>query len=110
MIRIEIVEVFDCVEGALRLFHLSDVVGANQSFEWWISKDGKHHALYSQDAFYDESLRQRRNAGNMICPQDKMQRLVHVGQVSRQIDLLPTTFVELFRGDILLESACVDEK
>jgi len=109
-IDIDLVEVFVRTSASVKVFHLCDLADANCPLEWWISKDGKHHALYNQEAYYDDTLRKRRESGNMICPQDKKQRLALVGHIARQIDLEPESFVELFRCRFRLESVCIDGK
>ena len=106
--HIDLVEVYDRVSRSLKVFHLSELADGNSPFEWWISADGKHHALFHQDAYYDEVLRQRRSAGNMICPQDRTQRLILVGQIYSQIDLEPESYVELFRTRFPLASVSVN--
>jgi hypothetical protein len=109
-IAIEIVEVFDKASGSLRIFHLSPLADANSPFEWWISEDGLHHALFHQEAYYDDVLRQRRESGNMICSKDQTKRLVLIGNIFRQIDLDPNTFIELSRNAVQLHSISVDQK
>jgi hypothetical protein len=109
-IHIDLVEVYDRVSGAMKVFHLCDLADANCPFEWWISADGKHHALFHQDAFYDGVLSQRRSSGNMICPQDKAQRLFLAGPISRQIELDSASYVEVFRSRFRLDSVSVDGK
>lgn len=106
-IHIDLVEVFDLASRTLRTFHLSEIADANSPFEWWISGDGRHHALFHKDAYYDEVLQRRRTRGNMICPQDKTQRLVLAGQICRQIDLPPKSCVELCRARLKLTSVSV---
>lgn len=101
---------FDHTTGALKIFHLCELADTNSPLEWWISKDGKHHALFDQEDFYDLTLKQRRDAGNMICPQDKTQRIFHIGHVYRQIDLIPSTYLELSRSLLRLDSVSFRQK
>ncbi len=109
-LTIDLVGVYDKSSHEIKVFYLSEIADANCPLEWWLSDDGQHSALFHQDAYYDESLRNRRQQNMMICPQDKTQRLHLIGQIHQQIDLEPTSFVELFRNRIILPSTSVDEK
>jgi hypothetical protein len=107
--KIELVEVFDLPAGALKIFHLCDLADTNCPLQWWISRDGKHHALFDQEAYYDSTLRQRHETGNMICPQDKTQPIYQIGLIHRQIDLAPSSYLELSRSVLVLDSVSVNE-
>jgi|GEM_PF-5048049 len=109
-VELHLLEVFVKASAAVRTFYLCDLADADCPLEWWISMDGRHHALFHQEAYYDEVLRRRRESGNMICPQNKSQRLAMVGHIARQLDLEPEAFVVLFEGRFRLQSVCIDAK
>ena len=101
-LHIDVVEIYDLSAQALAVRHIWNDIGSNLSVEWWMSADGKHHAIYWQDAYYDEQLTRRRNTGNMICPQDKSQRLVFIANLSGDLGFAPDSYFEVSRNRIVL--------
>jgi hypothetical protein len=108
-IDIDLVEIYDRTAHTVRVLHIWPDAG-DKKIEWWMSEDGNYHAIYRQDAYYDVTLQQRRNKGNMICPQDKSQRLVFIGDIVSQINLEPSYFFEISRSHIALKNVAENEK
>ena len=108
-IEIDLVGVYDRTSDTVRVLHIWPDAG-DQKVEWWMSEDGQHHAIYRQDAYYNDRLRERRNQGNMICPQDTSQRLVFIGDLVGQIEMSPDAYFEVFRNRISLSNVAENQE
>jgi len=84
---IEVMQVFEKASKSVRTFHTSPYADANCPLGWWVTADGTRHVLIGAEAYSDETLRSRRNEGNMIHPTIKTERIFYLGTVSCQIDL-----------------------
>ena len=105
----DLAEIYDRTSQTVHVFHVWPYAG-DQKIDWWASDDGQHHAIYRQEAYYDDQLRERRNRGNMICPQNKQQRLVFIGYIVGHIDMAPGTYFEVLRNRFSLTNVAEDEK
>jgi hypothetical protein len=108
-IDVDIVEIYDRATHTARVIHIWNGIGGDHLVEWWMSADGQHHAVYWPDAFYNDQLRQRHETRNMICPQDKSQRLVFIGMLSGDVGLAPESYFEIMRNRITLQNVAENE-
>ena len=79
--RIDVVVVVDSTTGKVDVCFESPVASENCASELWWAPSTSNYFLYDADEFYDESLRQRRNANLMYSPIVPKHRLVFVGLV-----------------------------
>jgi hypothetical protein len=89
---IEVIQVFEKTSKKIQTYHISPYADANCPLEWWVTADGTRHVLIDAEAYYDETLRKRRNDGNMIHPTIATERIFYLGAVSRQVNLPPESY------------------
>jgi hypothetical protein len=78
---IDVVVVLDPQSGATQVFFESPTAGANNASELWWDAKSPNYFLFHSNEFYDNGLRQRRNANLMYSPIDPTHRLFFVGLV-----------------------------
>ena len=79
--QIDAVVVVDSVNGKTQLCFESVVAAADNASELWWEPNTPRYFHYHPDEFYDNALRERRNANLMHSPVESKQRLVFVGLV-----------------------------
>lgn len=96
------------VTGELRVELISALASSNSALELWRGQNTGRYFLYSQDAYYNSRLSERRNAGNMISPIAPAERLTLVSNIWGA----PTSssdYVEITRSKIDLQDVPLDE-
>lgn len=78
---IETVVLINRSSGENRLIFESPLCSPNHAAELWWEVNSSHYVLFQQDEYYDDTLRNRRNADNMLSPRDPHIRLVYVASV-----------------------------
>jgi hypothetical protein len=97
--QLDVVVLLDSSTGERTTVFVSPVAGTNEASELWWERGTAHYVLYQTDEYYDERLRSRRGAGQMISPRDPTKRLVLVGPVCGVL-LREDRFIEIARARV----------
>jgi len=89
--------------------YLSDAAPSNNAMELFVSESGKLFALYSQEAYYDATLRELRNEDRLTAPGPSREQLVLLGSVWRAPPFDSSSHLEIARSTLHLKDVAVDE-
>ena len=107
-LRIDVVVLVHKGTGDIRVEFVSPAAGAT-SLELWRGQRTGRHFLYSQDAYYNNTLAARFNSGNMIAPSRPHERLTLIARLWGNLTCDPNDYAEITRSWLDLRSVPIDE-
>jgi hypothetical protein len=111
MIRDAVVNVVVLVskeDGSMKVEMVSNIASVNSASELFVVPETKEYAIYSQEFFYDEKHRSRRNNNNMFHPVSK-KRMILVGPIWGSAAHNKNSYLELSNSQVTFKSVPIDE-
>ena len=108
-ILIEIVVIVEKATGKNKVVYLSSIATGSQPLDLFVSETNRHIALYHQEAYADDELRNRRARNAMLYPGGEGEKMILVGQVESALNFDPALYFELSRAQLHLKHIPIDE-
>jgi hypothetical protein len=105
---IEILLLFEKLTGKEKVVYLFPGSPGDQAMELFVTASGSTFVLYHLDAYYDDTLRQRRTTNNMLLPKTQ-ERLKFVRNVWNRMPYNMQDYILLGRTTLDSKQILVDE-
>ena len=106
---IDILVLFEKVSGKEKVVYLFSEAPSDQAMELFVTNSGSTFVLYHLDAYYDDTLRQRRNTNNMMLSKTQ-ERLQFVGEVWSKMPYEMKDHILLGKTNLIAQQILIDEK
>ena len=108
-VTLEVVVLMAKATKQTHVVYLSDAAPSNNAMELFVSESGQSFALYSQEAYYDATLRKLRNENQLTTPGPSKEKLVLLGSVWGAPTFDSSSHLEISRSTLHLKGVAIDE-